>query len=348
MKKLNSLGLILSILILIGSCGPIKKEQFVEISPNETGFLVPLEGKSKAGQKKMQSVDYLNSQKLAAKRISLPLRKLITGRMPGSFKYIPTMRVIKVNRALATREWTSAEGTGTSNRNEALWVESLDSIGFGVGVVSTAMIQEEDTALFLYKFAGVSLERVMDSNIRGHINAILSREFAKYPLAEQEESTNQQKVKKDNKEQLPNGRAMKNSIFKIVKNETIEYFKSLGITITSLGLSEGLVYADEEIQKIINDLFMAEMNIQKEAQITKAQKKINSRLLSIAINEKEQAQQFKLASEARISMVQLEINKMEAQAKLNNSLAKLKAAEKWNGQQPEKMIPSNASMLFNE
>jgi len=319
---------VLAIIFIMGiniGCGPHKTEQFVEIQPNETAFLVPLEGATKSGQKNFFSEQYLNENKIAAKRISLPLRKWDTGRMWFDYSYIPTMQVIKVIRKPETREWTSAEDKGTSRKNEALWVESKDSIGFGVGVNITALIEEADSSRFLYKYSGTPLAVIIDTDIRGFANGILSREFAKYNLEE--------------------GRGKKNEIFEIVKNDTITQFKEFGIMISSLGLAEGLVYQDKEIQNAINEKFLAEMNIQIKAQDALAQKEVNKMNVSIAVAEKDAALEFKKAEKARTSMVALEIQKMEAQAKLVRAEASKVLASRADLKLPN-IVPSGSGLLM--
>lgn len=288
--------LFVTILLTFASCGPAKVEQFVEIGENETAFLVPLEGASKSDQAKFMSVEYLNQNKVATKRISLPLREHETGRMPWSYKWIPTMKVITVNRAPITREWTSDEKTGTTKKNQALWVESLDSIGFGVGINVTALIREEDAATFLYFYAGKPLSNVVDENVRGKINSILSREFANYNLEQ--------------------ARKEKNSVFAKIEKETVEDFKRYGVTITNLGMAEGMVYENPEIQKSIDAVFSAQMKIQSETQLTDAQTQTNARLLSIAVNERAQAEEFAKAAEARKKQADVEVSIKLADAKL--------------------------------
>lgn len=321
MKK--SLWAVLAIFILVVSmigCGPAKVEVFEEIKANETAFLVPLEGASKSKQAEFMSVKYLEENKVAAKRISIPIRKHKTGRLWFDFEYIPTMKVIKVNRAPVTREWTGDEGKGSSRKNEALWVESNDSIGFGIGVNITGMVKEEDTPLFLYTFAGTPLSIIIDQNVRGFINSILSQEFARHDLEV--------------------GRGKKNEIFEIASNNTIPYFKKMGITIASLGLAEGMIYRDTEIQEAINNAFTAEMNIKVQEQERLAQAEINEKNVDIATAERRAADEFAKAAEARKKQAEVEISIMLAKAKLM-------WVEKWDGKLPEKMLPDNASVLFN-
>jgi len=339
MKQVFKLALVGVIAVgLMTGCGPAKVEKFEEILANETAFVVPLEGASKSGQAQFMSEDYLNQAKVATKRVSLSLRKHSTGRLWMSYKWIPTVKVIKVNRQPVTREWTGKEDTGTAGRDEALWVESADSIGFGVGVNTTAMVTEEDAAKFLYYFAGKSLSVVVDENVRGKVNSVLSREFAAHDLEK--------------------GRGMKNEIFAIASEETINAFKKMGVTITNLGLAEGLVYADKEIQTAINEKFRAEMDIQIQEQKNKAQIQINERNVAIAealaaakVKEAEgmiaiedakasAAQNFAKALDARIAQVDLEIRRMDAEARLTF------AQNIQPGVLPANIMPQGSGMLF--
>lgn len=320
------------------SCGPVKIEQFDEIAPNETAFLVPLEGANKDSQAKFMSVEYLDQNKASTKRVSLPLRKYKTGRLWFSYKWIPTMKVVKVNRQPVTREWTGKAETGTNTKNEALWVESLDSIGFGVGVNVTAMIKEEDAAKFLYYFAGKNLAYVVDENVRGKVNSVLSREFAAFDLEI--------------------ARKKKNEVFNKAKEETVKDFAAMGVTITNLGLAEGLVYADAEIQTAINDKFKAEMDIQIEEQKKIAQIQINAKNVSIAKAladakiekangeiavqkaKANAANEFAKQIDARTKQVELEIRRMDAEARLTF------AKNIKPGVLPSNIMPEGSGFLF--
>lgn len=121
-------------LLLIG-CGPVQLEQNVEVGPSETAYLVSLE---KDNQGKFESIEYLDKQKVAAKRILLPQRAQSLGRAPWSYRYIPTARVIKVDRKPISRKWTGDRNATTEGANytdaatSPLEVESLDSIGFAI------------------------------------------------------------------------------------------------------------------------------------------------------------------------------------------------------------------------
>ena len=301
-------------------CAPPKLEKLVEIAPNQTAFLVPLEA-GKDAQGTFFSEEYLIENKVAAKRISLTQRKVKTGRMWWEKQWIATSKVIVVDRTPITRELTSKKSSGTSTSDQAIYVESKNSIGFGVGVVITAMVEEENAAKFLNKYSGASLEYIMDNNIRGSVAANLSRGFASYDLDE--------------------GRKNKNSIFaetyKIVKTE----YAKMGITISNMGLSEGLLYVDPDIQVAINDTFKSAMKATVEANNNLAQEKINERNVGIAKAAKDAAIEFAKAAEAQKKMISLKVMEMEAQAKLT-------MAKRWNGMYPEKILPANSTILLKE
>lgn len=319
MKLLPTL-LMLGVLGVMTSCGPALVIPYETIETNETAFLVPLEGASKDAQGKFMSLDFLKEAKVATKRIMIPVKKYSTGRMAGDFKWLRTMRVIKVNRTPVTREWTDDAETGTTNKNEAIEVESLDSIGFKLGVNITAMISEVDASLFLYTYAGKSLESVVDEDVRGKVLSILSREFGSRDLAT---------CKKEKK-----------VIFDVARKEVGEHFQKFGVTVSNLGHSKGLTYVDKEIQDSINQAYVEEMNIQAQAKKNEAQAKINERNVDMAKAEKDAAVEFAKARVARTQMVKLDIELKKAQALLNLS-------NSWDGKYPEKMMPANANMLYN-
>lgn len=137
-------------------CGDYKKEIVREIGENQTAFVVPLEGDTKGGQKKFMSIEYLNAPevKVATKRITIPTRKLHTGRMWWEYKWIETVKLIVVDRTPVTRVWTSGKETGTSATNQAFCVESRESVDFCAGATAMATIPEADAALYLYHYAG--------------------------------------------------------------------------------------------------------------------------------------------------------------------------------------------------
>lgn len=320
MKRYINLFIVsIMLFVLVGCLKPPKVELTDTIETNETAFLVPLEGRTESEQGKFMSVEYLEAAKVATKRVSIPQREKKIGRLDHEIEWIPTMRVIKVDRTPVTREWTESKTSGTSYMDEAIYVESKDSIGFFVGINVTTMIREEDAAKFLYYYAGKPLSKVTDENIRGFVTSILSREFGIRDL---------QKCKEEKKE-----------IQELLDNEIRKHFSFYGITVSNIGLVGGLTYEDAEIQKAINNAYVAEMSIKEKEQAKLAQLHENERILSIAVTERKAAEEFQKAYDAMVKKTELDIDMKKADAMLN-------ASERWNGGVPSSILPEGSSLLF--
>ena len=136
----------LALVALLLFIRPYDVPEFVEVDSSESAFLIPLEGDT-TNQAAFQSVEFLKEKKVAARRVQVTHRWSQTGFMPRSGHWIPTVRLIKVDRRPVTREWTKSHNTGTKSRDEAISAESRDSIGFSIGVGCTANIPEELAAM---------------------------------------------------------------------------------------------------------------------------------------------------------------------------------------------------------
>src|SRR5699024_10283827 len=140
------------------------------------------------------------------KRIQIPRTWYKTGRMPGSGEYKDDVRVIVVDRFPATREW----------KGESTFIgESKDSIKFNQGMSATAQILEDDSAVFLYQYAGKKLEDVMSTEIRNKIGSVLLEKYGEKTI-----------------DQI---RGDKGEIITSVRKEVEPYFKERGITLSNIG-----------------------------------------------------------------------------------------------------------------
>jgi len=253
--KLTALFLA-SILTLLTGCSPrAPKNEYAEVAPNETAFLIALDGNTKDKQQKLDSVAYLESNKVQAKRVMITHINInkCPDAMLGCWDDVPSVKLLKISRTPVSREWTSSTTTGTSAADESFHVGSLDSIAFSYGATITAHIDEANTAQFLYSFAGTQLSAIMDSTIRSYIGSALSHEFADLTVAQ--------------------GAAQKVKIFSKVFADAKQHFAAQGITIDNFGFLDVMHYDDEAIQQAINKKFEADMQIQiADAQVMAAQK----------------------------------------------------------------------------
>src|SRR6516162_8972706 len=88
-------------LLAITCIRPYDVPEFVEVDSSESAFLIPLEGDT-ANQAAFQSVEFLKEKKVAAKRVQIAHRWIATGFAPRSGKWMPTVRLIKVDRRPVT------------------------------------------------------------------------------------------------------------------------------------------------------------------------------------------------------------------------------------------------------
>lgn len=347
-KGLHHLSVLLgSSLLLLGLSGcvrPFDRPEYIEIDTSDTGFLIPLEGDS-SEQVKFQSEDYLKQHKVAAKRVQITHRWSQEGRWPTDGRWIPTVRLVKVNRSPVTREWvttqTTASATAIARMDKAIWIESGDSVGFSMGFTCTAFIPEEDASRFLYWYPSGSLADVMDKEVRGRIQQAAAEVAARYPL--------------------DGLRSRKQEIADAVKQNVTNFFATRGVTVTTVAMFGGMTYENPEIQKSIDQTFIAQqLKVVSEAKF-EAQKKENERieLEAQGIAEKArreaqgQADSRKTAAAAEAEAIRL-INSAATEAQQNPLLLQLKALEvekarieKWDGRYPQMWFGASGTGMMS-
>jgi len=244
-KHLFSLLAVLVLTVISTGCRkPVDVPEYITVSTSQTAYSVPLEGDSK-NQIKLDSAKAFDSLKIMKKRIQISKRWNQTGRYAHEGTWIPTIDVIIVERTPVTKEWTADIKKGTKAKDEAMWVESKDSIEFSTGFNCTSYITEQNASTFLYYYKANSLADVMDEEIRNKIQETLADFAAGHDL--------------------DNLRGMKKEMISEVRKQVIPFFKTRGITITTIGMFGGLEYKNPAIQKSIDDVFIAQQlkNVEK-------------------------------------------------------------------------------------
>ena len=334
-----SLPVLLIAVLGSGCMKTYDRPEYVEIDTSETGFLIPLEGDTGV-QARFQSEDYLKERKVAAKRVQITHRWSQEGRLANEGRWIPTVRLIKVNRSPITREWNTPQTTvtgGIQRTDKAIWVESADSVGFSMGFTCTAFIPEEDAARFLYWYPSGSLADVMDREVRGRIQQAAAEVAARYAL--------------------DGLRSRKLEIAEAVKKDVTEFFALRGITVTTVGMFGGMTYENPEIQKAIDQTFIAQqLKVVAEAKF-EAQKKENERIeleaRGIAEKSRQEAMGLadarKTAAAGEAEAIRL-VNQAAQAAQQNPLLLQLKSlevekarVEKWDGHYPQTWLGASGN-----
>lgn len=316
MKKLV---MVMLVLMLVGVTSGCRKPYMVPIletiENNETAYLINYEG-NKTGQAKFNSIEFLEDAKVATKRIEIAQRWNQTGRRSWQGQWIPAQKVLKVNRTPVAIRWTAEPDTGTSKQRQLLEAESKDSIGVSSGFAITALIKEEDTSKYLYKYPGKDLASVVNNQVFNDAQAVYSEVAAKYEVTEL--------------------RLHKDEINQAMREKLIPMYAEDGITIKeSLGLIGGLVYENSKIQEAIDAVFIAQtLEAKKEADRI-AQIKQNELDLSIEKNESEKrkikadAEAYEVLAKAKAIKdggdQYLELLRLEVEQK---------RIDKWNGEVP--------------
>ena len=271
--------LVVLLLVIIMTCTmftgcrkPYDKPEFVTIEASQTAFLIPLIGDTTT-QSAFESEELLTEAKVATKEIQIPHRWVQMGRRHWMGEWKPSATLIVVERKPVSRSWESGDSAAASH-NRAIFGETADQIGIYVGMNCTAMIEEKDAAKFLYRYNNTPLETVIDTDIKKLVVDRFNVETAKYTSTELG--------------------AAKGEIVEAVKNYVIPYFKEYGITITVLGMKEGVSYENDKIQKAIDEKFASEQELviqqnKNEAAIAKAEADAKAKIMDAEAQAKANA-----------------------------------------------------------
>lgn len=370
-------GLFIS--MFIGGCKAYNEPKYEDINSNETAFVIKLEGESKQNQ--FSSIDFLKERQIAAKRIEIPRTWKSTGYMWYSGEYMDMVRVIKVDRTPVTVEWTTSADTGTSNKNQGIWVESDDSVGFSTGFSCSAYVSEEDAATFLYFYPEKSMKNILDSEVRAAFQGIVAEVSARYKMdilrnRKQElidsvrygikdseivetvlnSEGKEEKVKRILKAPAKEVNEKNEEIFNPSSEGVIRFFKRRGITITTTSMFGGFSYENKDVQKAIDNTFIAQQEKVVNAAKLDAQNDANERLVSESTAQaKARKEQALGEAEAVRAKAQGEADaiKLIADAsdkaqqnplfyKLKELELKLELTKRWNGMLPTFMMGTNS------
>lgn len=334
---------------LSGCMRPVEPKVLITANPNETMFVVPLVGENKSNQDKLNSEEYYNQNKVAVREFMVPHRWLNRGRWEWmqDGNWIPTVMVIKVNRTPVTCEYDVKPTTG-----EPIWLESSDSVGFSTGFSVSAMIEESDAAKFLYRYQAKDLKDIINTEVRARIQATAFDFCAR--------------------ERIDSLRNMKSQMLDSIKADVVPFFKERGITITTLGQFGGFTYENPEIQKAIDNVFVAQQEKEKAAAQLAAVGDINHRSEALSKQEGENAklkaqgdaEAIRLTAQAQADAVRMKaeadakgiqaVNNATKEAQSNPLFLAIRQLEveivkynRWGGTVPTTLIEGNGQSGLN-
>jgi hypothetical protein len=234
------------------------KTDFTEaytILPNESGFWIPDQGANRDTQAQFESEAYLNANRVALKRFIVPHAKLSGS---GSFFdfYVPTGRLIIVDRTPYSREWVDASDRGTSQRREGFPCQSKEGLNISVGVSIGVSVAELNAAKYLYHFGVLA-----PAGDRTDPRVIFNSVYYSRKLADVMDDVGRKKVQtlvcgeisarifdKDNEDA--------SQIIDNVKQSAAAYFNEVGITLDFIGWADTFTF-DRTVQDAVNRRYIA-------------------------------------------------------------------------------------------
>jgi hypothetical protein len=225
------------------------------ILPNESGFWIPDQGANRDTQAQLESEAYLNANRVALKRFIVPHAKLSGS---GSFFdfYVPSGRLIIVDRTPYSREWVDASDRGTSQRREGFPCQSKEGLNISVGVSIGVSVAEPNAARYLYHFGVLA-----PAGDRTDPRVIFNSVYYSRKLADVMDDVGRKKVQtlvcgeisarifdKDNEDAA--------QIIENVKQSATAYFNEVGITLDFIGWADTFTF-DRTVQDAVNRRYIA-------------------------------------------------------------------------------------------
>jgi hypothetical protein len=305
---------LLLVFALPGCIRPFEPIKLETINTNEEAFLIPLVGDGKT-QTSTQTEEYLTQNLVYSKQVKMPQQWVQKGYewlgVPNG-NWRDAAILVKVDKSPVTREWTADPNSGTSNRNEAIWVMTSDQVEFSTGWTCTARIaSREDAVRFLHNYPNGTLTKVMDQEVRARIQTAFGLEVTDQPM---------QKLRLEATPHLT----------KVVDDVT-SFFHDRGVTITNLGISGGFIYKDVKVSDKLVELFNAEQD----------RAVAEAKAAALLTQKKAEAEGIKQVADAKAYEIEKAHENMEMYVALKRLELEKEKVLRWNGSFPTYFMGQN-------
>lgn len=260
-------------------------------------------------QRTSNNEDFFKEKLVFAQQVQIPQQWVQKGYEVIGYngKWRDAAILIKVDTQPVTREWTADPNSGTSGRNEAIWVMTSDQVEFSTGWNITARIKSRDESVkFLANYPNGSLQKVLDQEVHAKLQITFGLAVTDLPM-----------------ETL---RKAATPVIEKVTKDVVEFFEERGITITNLGITGGFVYKDKTIMDTLVKVFNAEQDKSIAAAATATQEEKNKKVLleatgkadALLKEKKAEAEGIKLVADAKF--YELEKSKQNLESRLSGTL----------------------------
>ena len=327
-KTINFGSIVLLAVITLSSTGcrkPFKPIKLEVVESHEVAFLIPYlqDGKT---QQSTTNESFFKEKLVFTQQVEIPQQWVQKGYEYLNYngEWRDAAILIKVDTQPVTREWTADPNSGTSDKNEAIWVMTSDQVEFSTGWNITARIQDRDEAVkFLANYPNGSLQKVLDQEVHAKLQTTFALAVTDLPM-----------------ETL---RKAATPVIEKVCKDVIDFFAPRGIAITNLGITGGFVYKDKTIMDVLVKVFNAEQDKAIAAAATAAQEEKNKKVLLEAsgkadalLKEKEaEASGIKLVADAKFYELDKTQQNLEDYVALKNLELIKELITKWDGTFPQ-------------
>ncbi len=334
-KRIGGPSACLLLLFGTGCYRPFEPVKLEVIQPNQEAFLLPFTENIER-QTSTHTEEYLRKNMVHTQQVKIPQQWVPHGyetfRPNGEWKDAAIL--VRVDKSPVTREWTADPNSGTSSKNEAIWVMTSDQVEFSTGWTCTARVATRDDAVkFLHNYPNGALTQVMDQEIRARLQSAFGLEVTDLPMEEL--------------------RTKATPHIQTVVRDVIAFFAERGITITNLGISGGFVYKDPSIVKTMVEVFNAEqakmIAVAETATQQEKNKKLEleaqSRAKAILTEREAEAEGIKLVADAKNYELTKATDDSQAYMQLKKLEIEKAKIEKWNGQYPHYFVGSSLDQV---
>jgi hypothetical protein len=249
----------------------VDRTEIYPILPNQSAFWIPEVGAVKDKQVQMDSEAFLNENKVQLNRFQIPHQKLAGSAGNSVFAgwdyYVPSGRLIIVDRTPFSREWVDSAERGTSAKKEGFPCQSKEGLNITVGVALGASVSQANAAKYLFRF-GVLPPR---GDVKGAADTvendgkiIFTSVYYSRSVQNVMDDFGRKKILELICDQITARTFDKaNEEAKLIKDtaakQIVDFFAGYGITIDFMGWADTFTF-DREVQDAVNRLYIAKQD----------------------------------------------------------------------------------------
>lgn len=234
------------------------KTEAYTILPNESAFWIPDVGANKDTQAQAPTEDYYNANKIFVKRYIVPHAKLSgSGGWSNWDSYVPTGRLIIVDRTPYSREWVDAKDRGTSVVKQGFPCQSKEGLNITTGISIGVHVEDDNAAKYLAHF-GVQTD---SSANRSDPAVIFTSVYYSRKVSDVMDDVGRKEVQtlvcnEISKRSFNDANTQAADIITSVAKNAKIYFNSVGITQDFLGWADTFAF-DPTVQDAVNRRYIA-------------------------------------------------------------------------------------------